>query len=136
VEKLKELFAYAQSHPWPTAGAVVLIVWYLYESREKLLAKFSTLNPFGKETVTTIDTFRNPFADLPPFVPAQQSINEQTLADNERQQVFYYLERIRSYAEATKNTEASKDCVSLLNNLFKDFKSPAPAVDPTKGVKS
>lgn len=138
MEKLQYLFSLLQANPWPSAAGIVILIWTVYENWDKIREKFPTLNP-AKETVSFVNE-----KDWPPFVPVElnippAAINERSLSTNERQQVFYYLERIRAYAEATKNTEANKNCVDLLNNLFKDYKhpsqSPTNIIDSIKGNK-
>lgn len=134
MEKLQYLFSLLQSNPWPSAAGIVILIWTVYENWDKIRAKFPTLNP-ANETVTRIAS-ETPWPSLDEF-SVKPSITESLLADNERQQVFYYLERIRGYAESTNNKEAAKDCVSLLNNLFKEF-YPGKTIplDPTPAKES
>lgn len=141
MEKIQQLFTLLQANPWPTAAGIVILIWGVYENWDKIRAKFPTLNP-AKETVTrTIPETPRPMMDDWKIVrnDVKPSITESLLAENERQQVFYYLERIRGYAESTGNVEASKDCVSLLNNLFKEFYPlkpvPTDVIDAVKGAK-
>lgn len=112
----KALAAITQFGPFPVAIACVLALWYGWTKKDLIIKFLKDKVPNIIPTTPKKDVLGG---------DEDSEINEVALKSDPRHQVFYYLERIRKYAEVTKNTDAIEHCVMLLNDLFKVY----PEVD-------
>ena len=110
---IKQLLPWIQNNPYLSAILLVVSAWLGWEKKDTLLGWVKKF----KGSKNDVDT---------ETVAVANNDDIALLFNNPRYMAFYHLEEIREYAETQGSKEAVKNCVDLLNNLFKDYpKQPA-----------